>query len=301
MSETSDTAVAGNEEDEKIPFEAKGSEAPYVFLDGSVFDVEEFPEQGRLGRKALARRPGEAWKPAEIVECFESAETEALCKNAFMADGPREGALLYRFADAGWTAGGKYVQVYEGSLACRKLDSTDFGPTMLGVSFNEIVYELLEALRELHSRGFVHAGIHPGAIITDGLTRSVSEYWTLHSIEGVPFHPPLHEMYPACLGAEAMLFCAPELYGGAAPSPASDIYSLGASLLYILTGQHHILRDANEDYRDVLAKLIEGKCPWLDEPSRAALALMLVDSPEQRSDIAFLMDLLYPPKTDRYE
>ncbi len=276
----------------QIPSTAKGS---LFLLDGSELLVRQTAEPGRLGMSAFVRRAGGDWQPAEIVETFQSTETEAMCKNAFMADGPRTGALLTKFSDGGWTAAGEYVQVFEQSQECRPLGASDFGPDQLATPVNRILHQLLGALNELHLAGFVHAGIYPGALVTATGTYSINQYWCVHALDGAPFHESMRQAYPACLGAEAMLFCAPEIYAGSSPSTAADIYSLGASLLFLLTGEHHSMRDASRDYHEVFSELIETKCPWLDELTREALPLMLAD-PGARPGIVALLDVLEPPK-----
>ncbi len=272
------------------------SREPLVLLDGTRLQVEDFNKPGRLGNRALIEYQ-DRWLPAEIIMTAESTEIEAICKNASAADGPHSGALLSSIRYGGWTADGYFVQIFDEAPSCRPLAADDFKNAVhcaQFIPFNLILLELIESLRHLHSLGFVHAAIHPGSLITADNRYSINEFWYVHQIGGGAFYPPLHDFFPGCLGADAMLFCAPELYLGASPSIVSDIYSLGSSLLYLLTGQNHIMRDTERDYRDVLSELIEAKCAWLDEQSRGALALMLLDNAEHRSNIAFLIDLLSP-------
>lgn len=260
-------------------------------LDGTSMEVEQLSASGRFGQRALVQS-GKRWRPAEIVMAAESEERDAICKNASMAQGPHSNLLLSSFDSNYWTHDGYFVQLFDEVPSCRPLMIDDLKSG--AVSVRSVLYELLETLRLLHSQGYIHSGIHPKAIIVAENRCSLSDFWFVHRTSGIPFYEPLKQYYPACLGAEAMMFCAPEIYSGGAPSLAADIYSLGASILHLLTGYNHILRDTTRDQQDLLSEQINTHCSWLDEQSQMALAVMLMDYPEHRSDMAFLMDVLAP-------
>lgn len=288
MSETAEETVSAFDESKYFD-----RHAPIKLLSGTEYfgEILSVPP-GRFACDAYVGQDGAHRHWAALVDTFASKEIEAMCKNAFEADGPRKGALLTRIEDAGWTAEGKFLQVYDRSNTCRAMTAADFAPA--GVPINEILYGFLQSLHELHSAGFVHGGVSPGAFISAENVYSINQYWTLHNLEGKPFYAPLAAVYPACLGAECMLFCAPEIYAGTGPRIASDVYSLAASVLYLVTGQHYALRDASKSPGEYLCNLIDEACPWLDARTRQALPLMLADEPTERGEIPRLLEILYP-------
>lgn len=264
----------------------------YLLVDGTRLEGYELYRPGRFGTRAMVYFE-ERWRPANIVLSTASPEISAMCKNASMAGRFESGVFLSGVAADAWCVDGQYIQILNEFPDCRSVCAEDFDKDA-AVAVSKVISDLLQSLRYLHSMGFVHASIYPGAIVTDGTNFSLSEFWFVHDMRGVAFYPELHEFYPGCLGVDAMLFCAPELYLGSPPGAVGDIYSLGSSLFYLLTGRNNIKRDTTCDYREVFSQTIEAKCPWLDEQCRAALALMLVENPEHRSSVDFLLEILSP-------
>lgn len=264
----------------------------YLLVDGTSLEGYELYRPGRFGKRAMVYYE-DRWRPADIVLSTESPEINAMCKNASMAGALGSGVFLSSVEASAWCVDGQYIQILNEFPDCRLVCAADFDKDAAAV-VPKLISDLLQSLLHLHSMGFVHAGIYPGAIVTDGTSFSLSEFWFVHDMQGVAFYPELHEFFPGCLGVDAMLFCAPELYLGAPPGVAADVYSLGSALFYLLTGRNNIKRDTTRDYREVFSETIEARCPWLDEQCRAALALMLVENPEHRSSVDFLMEILSP-------
>lgn len=86
----------------------------------------------------------------------------------------------------------------------------------------------LKALSELHGRGFLHLGVHPSHIfIDDGGLALLDGYERLARIDDLPAVCSVTEGYSA-----------PEAFGvGGSPCVASDVYGVGATLYFLLSGQ----------------------------------------------------------------
>jgi len=88
---------------------------------------------------------------------------------------------------------------------------------------------LTSSLISLHAAGLYHLGISPDSILVDGDNRLRLDGWQLPAVRmtGDVLKTKLHAGYAA-----------PEQYqGGKTPSQAADVYALGATMLYALTGE----------------------------------------------------------------
>ncbi len=88
---------------------------------------------------------------------------------------------------------------------------------------------LISSLISLHAAGLYHLGISPDSILVDGDNRLRLDGWQLPAVRmtGDVLKTKLHTGYAA-----------PEQYqGGKTPSQAADVYALGATMLYALTGE----------------------------------------------------------------
>lgn len=90
-------------------------------------------------------------------------------------------------------------------------------------------------------------------------------------------------------------YAAPEQFDGLAPEPATDVYALGAVLLFCLTLRpvaEHMADLDHEDQRDHLVRHLPPKLPELPEPDRgkfeAVLAMAMAVDAGDRCDLAQL-------------
>ena len=95
----------------------------------------------------------------------------------------------------------------------------------------ELALRLLRAVGLLHRRNLLHRDIKPENLLlgTDGELR-VLDF-------GLAYCPGLNRQRDAELPGTPS-YIAPEAYGGAPPSAAQDLYSVGVSLYYLLTGHY---------------------------------------------------------------
>lgn len=95
----------------------------------------------------------------------------------------------------------------------------------------ELALRLLRAVGLLHRRNLLHRDIKPENLLlgTDGEVR-VLDF-------GLAYCPGLNRQRDGELPGTPS-YIAPEAYGGAPPSAAQDLYSVGVSLYYLLTGHY---------------------------------------------------------------
>jgi serine/threonine-protein kinase len=130
-------------------------------------------------------------------------------------------------------------------------------------------WELCRAVSALHREGLAHGLLSPDNIVREAGGRLVlMDVWP----QGVPVSAL--DLPPATLS-----FLAPEVVAGAAPSPRSDIYSLGVVLYYLVSGAYPVratsvaelaarydrsermpLADLRPDLPDDFIRIVERAC-----------------------------------------
>ena len=101
--------------------------------------------------------------------------------------------------------------------------------------------QLLDALRAVHAAGVVHCDVKPANLLLDGDGRlTLIDFGIAESTVGAPPAHPARRRGDI-VGSPAYL--APELVEGGTPAPASDLWSLGATLFTAVEGRPPFLHD----------------------------------------------------------
>jgi serine/threonine protein kinase len=103
-----------------------------------------------------------------------------------------------------------------------------------------VVLDLLAALAELHRRGITHRDVKPDNVF---VLRTLDEQIHVTLLDlGFAAVPPERRLTGAPVPSRKVFgtfgFIAPEMLAGALPEPRSDLYSVGALMYVMLTGQH---------------------------------------------------------------
>jgi serine/threonine protein kinase len=127
--------------------------------------------------------------------------------------------------------------------------------------------QLLAALQAVHAAGVVHCDVKPANLLVGDDGRLVLIDFGIAEIDGAtPDHPARRSGY--VVGSPA--YMAPELLCGAAPLPASDLWSLGATLY----------------------TAVEGRLPFLEDDTVVNLTTVLHDPPSPTRQAGRLQPLL---------
>lgn len=149
-----------------------------------------------------------------------------------------------------------------------------------------IVDDVLAGIHHLHSEGLLHRDLKPSNILVDGEGRAkigdlgLVENWDAQRTQQLgPEGGPTREGTPA--------YMSPEVLAGRPPTPACDVYAVGAILVEALTGRHYLgIEDA--PYAAVKRAVLETP-PRLSEvqPELAAICRRaLAKDPSRRYDSA---------------
>jgi serine/threonine protein kinase len=140
--------------------------------------------------------------------------------------------------------------------------------------------QLLAALGSVHESGVVHCDVKPSNLVLGYDGRLILVDFGIAEISGAPTHPARRNGY--VVGSPA--YTAPELIRGAAPCPASDIWSLGAVLYAAVEGHPPFQQDG---VVPTLTSVLHDPLPqsrWADR-LRPLLEQLLVKDPTARPSL----------------
>ncbi len=190
----------------------------------------------------------------------------------------------------------------------------DIGP-MPAFLAAEYARQALAGLRAAHERGLVHGDVRPATLVVGPLAASnktgpdgkpklrpaPTATVRVAELGLVPVRPPAAQAAPdgAAPDPAALPYLPPERVDAAAYTPAGDLYGLGASLFYLLTGRPPF---AGSSPADVLAKVrsadpppLEAVRPDLPAPLVALVTQLLAKAPHARPATAAEVDARLAP------
>lgn len=121
-----------------------------------------------------------------------------------------------------------------------------------------IVRELAEALAYVHRQGLIHRDVKPGNVLIDAQGRPLLTDFGLAIPDGAGGSPWALSGTPE--------YASPEQIRGEPLDARTDVYSLGATLFYILTGRHPF---SGADSRAVAEQVLQAPIPPLPETPTA--------------------------------
>lgn len=132
--------------------------------------------------------------------------------------------------------------------------------------------QIARALDHAHALGIVHGDVKPSNILlaVDGSRAKLADFGLATRLGGPP---------ASATPAGTPLYMAPELWAGNAPTPLTDLYALGATLLEAASGE---VPFNGGDLEDKHRRLAPQRPPGLDEGLWDAIARCLRKDPKQR-------------------
>lgn len=253
---------------------------------------------GPLGERWVVRSESTgAERVADIVAPGDDDFLRSICENALRTKNWTEHASVANVLEAGWLPDGQYFQVLDMSPQAYSLASTK--PQVSETELLAAASAMQDGLMHMHKRELVHGALAPECIYRDGETVRIGDLWWAHNADGESLYGKLSHYMPGRLPDFAAPFMAPEVLLGESPKRESDIYSLGAVLFLLLTGEpprDSPLPAEHEAYRSNLAKAtvkpLAAMRPDISEQTCAVILRTLEEDPVERLSIFWLEAIL---------
>ncbi len=160
----------------------------------------------------------------------------------------------------------------------------------------EIIRETAAALGAAHKAGLVHRDIKPGNILLDGRGAvKLTDFGIARAAGAAGAAAAADE-----IAAGSFHFMAPEQAYGGPPDPRSDLYALGSTWYYALTGEPPYMgsaADALLRHRDEAPPEVRRLRPEVTERAAALLSRLMAKKVEDRpADAAELLKALLSPR-----
>ena len=161
--------------------------------------------------------------------------------------------------DAGYTPTGDGFIVMElmtGGNVRQKLE--DSGP----MGWRDVVYQgvgLCAALHALHEQGFIHRDIKPDNIMFTGGDRKIAKIGDLGIVHMNRMETQMSMLTLPGTQPGTPVYMGPEQISGASASVQTDIYALGATLFFMLTGGLHVRIPPRASYEQLFMAIKENR------------------------------------------
>ncbi len=207
--------------------------------------------------------------------------------------------------DAGFHRDEMYA-VIDHPIGAADLDSLarEVGGAMPGFLAAEYGRAIASALRMVHERGGIHGDIRPANLIVGPLTVKTNPDGSerrrpapdavvrLAELGLAPLRPSASEVLP---DAAVLPYLPPERVDGSAYDPSGDIYSLGATLYFLLTGRPPFVGDDPAELlqrvRSAAPPPLTGIRPDLPPELIALVARMMDRESDRRPPTAYDVEL----------
>ena len=148
-----------------------------------------------------------------------------------------------------------------------------------------LIGQTADALVEAHARGIVHRDVKPSNILIADGSAKLNDFGIARSADDA-------SLTQTGLVTGSPAYLAPEVASGSSATPASDVWSLGATLYHAVTGSPPY--DVGDNLIGALYKIVHEDPPRLPDhhPMAGLLTRMLTHDPEQRWSMQQVRDEL---------
>ena len=138
-----------------------------------------------------------------------------------------------------------------------------------------LLAQTADALSDAHDGGIVHRDVKPSNILVSGGVAKLSDFGIARSANDA-------SLTQTGLVTGSPAYLAPEVASGATATPASDVWSLGATLFHAAAGRPPY--DVGDNLIGALYKIVHEEPPSLPDghPMAGLLSVMLVRDPQER-------------------
>ena len=148
-----------------------------------------------------------------------------------------------------------------------------------------LIGQTADALVEAHAHGIVHRDVKPSNILISHGNAKLNDFGIARSADDA-------SLTQTGLVTGSPAYLAPEVASGSSATPASDVWSLGATLFHAVTGAPPY--EVGDNLLGALYKIVHEDPPRLpdDHPMAGLLTVMMTHDPEQRWSMRQVRDEL---------
>jgi hypothetical protein len=229
-----------------------------------------------LGRQVAIKRIGMIHGSDDVER--ERAEREARLAAALNHPHVVSVFDLVDEADVRWLV----MEYVDGQTLGERVRST--GP-LEAAEAAALLGQTADALVEAHARGIVHRDVKPSNILIAGGSAKLNDFGIARSADDA-------SLTQTGLVTGSPAYLAPEVASGSSATPASDVWSLGATLYHAVTGMPPY--DVGDNLIGALYKIVHEDPPRLpdDHPMAGLLTVMMTRDPDQRWSMGQVRDEL---------
>jgi serine/threonine protein kinase len=207
-------------------------------LPGSAFHWKrELSSRDCSARWSVTTTGSDKHYVCELIDPAENEQILALTTNVMGATGGTVHEGLANILASGWILDGVFFQVLD-------LDETEsplpmFAPArkMDETTFLQNAERLIEAMIHMHKNNLLHSAISPECIRVDAAGMRIGDFWWTRAYNGKAYEPAIDFYYPSALSNVTALCLAPEVIRGETVLRESDLFALGCTFFYMLTGE----------------------------------------------------------------
>jgi serine/threonine protein kinase len=253
-------------------------------------------ESGLYGTRWLASKPADDGSVVDLIALDDDRFLITLCTNAMCMKGITNSQYTSNVLEAGWLDNGDYYQVSDLPHSASALSKARL-PLLEGEALM-VSLDMVRALKHLHKREYLHAAICPEAVYSVDGRFKLGEFWWAHTLSGKTLDGDLFDHYPRRVPETALNFFAPEVLLGFPPSRESDLFSLGALMFYLLTGETpravHSDTNAFVDLERIAKQEVRSISDFgsFSDLTAAVLEKMLDPDADKRSNIFRFEDMI---------
>lgn len=269
-------------------------------IEGTPFHfVKEEKPRDFSSRWSVFSPPDNRHFICEIIDPNDDPLILALSTNSLAAIGATRHEGLANILAAGWLVDGVYFQVLDLSPEERPWLPEQHAKRMGEKLFLENADRLLEGMIHLHKNNLLHTAISPLCLRAVGETLSLSELWWSRSCLGNAYEAEIERFYPDALSPMTLFCLAPEVLGGNRPTRESDLFSLGCTFFYLLSGEFPRIFEAKnqpelslKDIMEARLKDLKALRPDLNPQIYRAINFCLQKEGASRQDVFAVRELL---------
>jgi eukaryotic-like serine/threonine-protein kinase len=202
------------------------------------YKLEKLCSSGPVGQRWKVRQPDGIERVADIVQVGANDHLRLLCNNSARTKAFADYPNLVTILECIWLDDEKtYLQVLNLPPDSRSLHMDLIPRKPIEMNPFDGILQLLNGLASMHRFELVHGAISPYTTYGSKGKICFADLWWAHSADGRTFERKLEACINETRANPILPYLAPEVLRGGPSLRSSDVYSLGALVFFLLTGE----------------------------------------------------------------